>query len=316
MIKKLLFILFSVTVISSNLYAQDKYVVFMDRNGERVTDRMQAVSYSFIQKLQDSAWFVKEFDMRDTILSSGYYKDGKLTIPTGKFIYYEKKQPLTGFAGINVDTMNHIKISGYFLNGKKNGVWREYENGRLQYLKTYINDKLDGLYQNFSMAGDGVVFEGYYVNGHKEGDWCTLGSDGFADRVEVYNKKGVVVKKYNYVLSDFRAPEMPYNLGTYMKRKTENYVFKRSTGKIVVSFVVTKEGSITNPKVVTSFDQELDDLVVDALTSSAKWKPAFAKGQNINCNFTITLNIYESSLNLGNPANLHKKYNLQTVSYQ
>ena len=65
--------------------------VYLTENSEITTNRELATSYADITKLpQDSSWFVKQFDLKDTLLGTGYYKDAELKIPHGKFTYYNK----------------------------------------------------------------------------------------------------------------------------------------------------------------------------------------------------------------------------------
>jgi hypothetical protein len=293
MLKKLLFFLLLTLVVSAKLYAQEPYIFYINDVGEKTNDKALATSYALVQKLpQDSAWFVRQFDMRDTILTSGYYKDEQMTIPFGKFIYYEKKPALKEFRDVKVDTLNHIKVVGYFLDGKKNGVWREFANGRKQFLKTYNKGKLDGLYQSYDVGSGKVIFEGYYVNDKKEGDWCRLDVDSLAIYTEIF-EKGSVTKRYNYTESDFKSAVMPFDFYTYLQHRTSNFKTPDHTGTMVVDLKINKEGVVTSAKVAQVVDINFDDLIVKAFMASPKWKPATYKGQKIDSSFRITINILD-----------------------
>lgn len=66
---------------------------FITKDGNYSSDSKEAVSYILIRKLDvDSAYAVNQYDMHDTIMSSGIYKDELLTIPHGKFVYYHKER--------------------------------------------------------------------------------------------------------------------------------------------------------------------------------------------------------------------------------
>lgn len=126
--------------------------LYLTDNNEITTDRQLASSYADVTKLpQDSLWFVKQFDLKDTLLSIGYYKDAKLKIPHGKFIYYNKiaRSPGVMFMGkLTVDSINYVQYSGYYINGVKTGIWLEYLPGGLKTcLRTYKKSLLDGLFQ-------------------------------------------------------------------------------------------------------------------------------------------------------------------------
>ena len=46
------------------------------------------------QKMEgDSAWSTRQYDMQDTIMTIGTFKDEQFTIPHGKFIYYKLLKP-------------------------------------------------------------------------------------------------------------------------------------------------------------------------------------------------------------------------------
>jgi hypothetical protein len=97
--------------------------IYLKGNGEITTDSQLASCYADITKLaQDSSWFVRQFDLKDTLISTGYYKDAELKIPNGKFIYYGKiaRGPGFTFMGkLHVDSINYIHFTGYYINGVK-----------------------------------------------------------------------------------------------------------------------------------------------------------------------------------------------------
>lgn len=60
-------------------------------------------------------------------------------------------------------------------------------------------------------------------------------------------------------------------------------------GTVVVNFVVEKDGSISNVKVMRSPDQLLSDEAIRTISSSPKWTPG--KNRNIPVRITYTLNL-------------------------
>ena len=61
-------------------------------------------------------------------------------------------------------------------------------------------------------------------------------------------------------------------------------------GRVVVSFVVEKNGSVSNAKVVKSVDALLDREALRVVLAMPKWKPAILKGKQVRCQYTIPIN--------------------------
>ena len=60
-------------------------------------------------------------------------------------------------------------------------------------------------------------------------------------------------------------------------------------GKLVCSFVVEKDGSIKDVKVVTSFAQGYDEDVIKVLNESPKWTPAMQGGQPVSQKMSVPI---------------------------
>lgn len=61
-------------------------------------------------------------------------------------------------------------------------------------------------------------------------------------------------------------------------------------GKVVVSFVVNKDGSITDFRIVRSVDKHLDKEALRVLNSMPKWKPGKRNGVPVRVKYTIPIN--------------------------
>ena len=58
-------------------------------------------------------------------------------------------------------------------------------------------------------------------------------------------------------------------------------------GRVLVSFVIKKDGSLSNVRVVKSVDPALDKEAVRLIKSMPKWSPGKEKGQFVNVKFTV-----------------------------
>jgi len=62
------------------------------------------------------------------------------------------------------------------------------------------------------------------------------------------------------------------------------------TGKVYASFVVGKDGSVTNVKIVRGVDKNLDAEVIRLVKSFPKYKPGIQRGRPVRVMFTIPIN--------------------------
>jgi len=62
------------------------------------------------------------------------------------------------------------------------------------------------------------------------------------------------------------------------------------TGKVYISFIVDKQGSVTNVKVVRGVDKNLDEEAVRVVKSLPKYKPGKQRGKPVRVMFTIPIN--------------------------
>ena len=58
-------------------------------------------------------------------------------------------------------------------------------------------------------------------------------------------------------------------------------------GRVMVSFVIAKDGSVTDVKVIKGVSPELDDEAVKVIAASPKWKPGRVNGNKVKSSMTI-----------------------------
>lgn len=64
---------------------------------------------------------------------------------------------------------------------------------------------------------------------------------------------------------------------------------QEKSGKLFVSFVVTKKGKVTDVKVVKSPDEGFNEEVVRVVESLPKWKPARVRGKKVACRMNLPI---------------------------
>ena len=62
---------------------------------------------------------------------------------------------------------------------------------------------------------------------------------------------------------------------------------KGTQGRATVQFVVEKDGSITNVKILRGIDPELDKEAIRVISAMPKWKPGMQKGKPVRVKYTV-----------------------------
>jgi len=301
--KKILF-LFAFLSIWLVGFAQTTFKVFLNANGEKLKDSVKADSYLVIRQLpKDSGWYVRQFSMGDTILTSGYYKNSELSIPNGRFEYYTLYNGYIhlqyNYAKHKMDTINNRKInflqySGNYVNGKKEGVWEEYfRTGGLVNTSTYQNNVLNGIYKTYNLTGGAVLVEGNIINNIREGEWNQLGANGEILRTDIY-KKGKIIKTIAHL--DYKNSQRitdaknEYDLVKYLNKALATFRFsKQGKFEVQYGFTLTTTGLLTDPSVHRSSTLEIDTAVLNAFAVAPVWTPAKRDGKSISERLNLML---------------------------
>jgi TonB family protein len=61
-------------------------------------------------------------------------------------------------------------------------------------------------------------------------------------------------------------------------------------GKVYVTFVVTKDGSVANATIARGVDPSLDAEAMRVVNSLPKWKPGKQRGKAVNVSYTVPIN--------------------------
>lgn len=70
----------------------------------------------------------------------------------------------------------------------------------------------------------------------------------------------------------------------------EDAIKNKRQGKVYVTFVVTKDGSIADAKIARGVSPTLDAEALRVVNSQPKWKPATQRGKAVNVSYTIPIN--------------------------
>lgn len=216
---------------------------------------------------------------------------------------------------------NLIKVSDYLLDGtirstgtysafgeksndcKKEGVLTQfYPNGNTKSVRHYKNNQRSGEYRKFYEDGKNK-FLCSYVNGKREGKLMMYYPDGTVWRNEVY-KNGELQQGYLYdeqgqetVYKPIESmPQFPGGQELMMGYLRANLKYppkaakQKQGGRVIVQFVVNKEGRIIQPEILRGVNEELDNAalaVVRKMAHDITWIPGIQDGEAVKVKYTM-----------------------------
>lgn len=90
-----------------------------------------------------------------------------------------------------------------------------------------------------------------------------------------------------------QMPAYPGGMSALMEYFNKNMRYPASAkerglqGRVTVQFVVDKDGSVKEPKVIRSIDQELDEEALRLVKSMSKWEPGRQNGEPVAVKFAV-----------------------------
>ena len=110
----------------------------------------------------------------------------------------------------------------------------------------------------------------------------------------VYDTEAATLQDSIYRVSEV-MPQYPGGPNEIMRYLQENIKYPQSAkdnkieGRVFVTFVVEKDGSITNATVLRGIDKECDAEALRVVSSMPKWNPGQHKGEVVRTQFTIPI---------------------------
>ena len=166
---------FSLILSSLSLLAFAQYKPIYFRGAEVVADSTMADSYGVYGKLSgEGLYAIKIFDLDNNLITTGTYKDEKLKIPHGAFVYYSSISSFNDASLTNFqikDKARFISGKGSFIDGKKTGRWISFfPDGKIMNVTTYLNDVRHGFFGTYTKRSRPIVTGNYYA-GKQDGEW-------------------------------------------------------------------------------------------------------------------------------------------------
>ena len=88
-------------------------------------------------------------------------------------------------------------------------------------------------------------------------------------------------------------PQFPGGPSAMMKFLSDNIKYpvaaeeKRQQGRVIVTFIVECDGSVSNPKVATSAEEHLDNEALRLVRAMPKWTPGTQGGHPVRVKYTV-----------------------------
>lgn len=163
------------------------------------------------------------------------------------------KQTITNGNGSYEFKKDSILRKGFYKNGKRHGKWIGYNNDRKLYEEYYKDGKIkEG--KSWDKTGKIYKYKQAFIQPR-------------------YKKGQESIRKH--LIKNFNIPKYAY----------ENNI----SGRILLSFTVEKNGSLSNIEVARSVCKPADNEAIRVLKLMKKWKPGVSRGQKVKSKFTLPI---------------------------
>ncbi len=219
---------------------------------------------------------------------------------------YEKGQP-TGDVYDYYPNEKMYRISSYTKPAGKNSFASIFENPVIQTVydstgTTLVKDG-NGHYPVYSDDYKTVLEEGEVKEGKKNGNWKGSFNKGNVTFTEEYadgkfikgtntNENGQVI---NYTIKEalpsFKGGQNAF--GNYLGqniRYPSGAKDRNAQGRVILGFVIEKDGSLADIKILKNVDPEIDAEAIRVIRESPKWNPGIQHGVPVRVAYTMPIN--------------------------
>lgn len=287
--KKLIIIVF--TFISFHVFAQKSDTLITYNFGD-YTKSVAKTKETYQVYKKDSVWIKATFNAKRAIVKKETFADKKLKSLNGEYEEYNNDK---------------VSLKGFYRNNNKTGLWMSYDvDGKLKESKVYQENLLNGLYNTYWKNG-AIKISGNYIDGKKIGEWKILYENGNLALKEQYDSKNKLIDStYLDIEGNTVAkadvstePSFPGGIRQFYVYLSKNIKYPaedhrtKTQGKVYLSFIVSKTGTIEDIKIISSPSTTLSEEAIRVTEQSPYWIPGtlfghpIAVSYNININFTL-----------------------------
>ncbi len=247
----------------ASVSAQDTVQTYLDGNGRQCNkSKATYIRKSVVQN--DGTLAVYDYFLSGALQMAGVYKTKSAETKHGLFSYY--------YEG------GQLESQGEFVDGLREGRWEYWKK----------NGDKDG--------------RGTYKLGKENGDWEWYHPNGKLSAREIYENGKIA----SYTFWDeygreesgpFEAePEFPGGEAKMMEYIQTSVIYPQKAvemgkeGKVYVQFIVNRDGSIEQVKVMRPVHELLDAEALRVIKEMPNWTPGKQHNRLVRCRFTIPIN--------------------------
>lgn len=255
-------------IICRNIYAQEEQtdeVAFnmYDAQGKYTMNHNKAVTYESIIQPNDTTYIARYYKKRGPMIRQGTFSDRDLTIPNGRFVWY--------------DSLGNIDSTGIIIHGQKDGVWwyAKTVNSKDKNGNTIIIKK--GIKTVYYNLGTSITKQMYYQdtteNSAIKRNSPKVGGPAFKTdmKQDTINQKPAEYPGGQKEWTNYLGANINFKIGSLIPQYA---LLKDNKAPVVVAFVIGKDGSVGDVFVINSMGYPFDRAATHAIEQSRKWIPA------------------------------------------
>lgn len=280
----------AILVISFQGWSQDckKYYKDQLENGSKL---IECDGNYTIEKTEDGAYILKYYYPETKAITQFItFKDSRLKTLHGK---YEKKWDDGTIieSGVYADDKRvgqwtEGNSMGQYSNGLKQGQWKSFQNDTtLLSIQHYKNDILDGEKVKYDSLGQ-IIETTIYNNGTIINTTADTSKNHLkeAPRFPGCENESWSVKEKEDCAKN-KLLEFIYMRLRYPASARE----KRIEGKVMLEFVVDKDGSLQDIKVLNGVCKDIKNETLRVLASMPKWRPGYKDGKAVRVKYSLPI---------------------------
>ena len=196
-------------------------------------------------------------------------------------------------------TIGLLFITSYLLAQENDTTY--YEDGVISAIGSYDSKGREKGHWVYFWESGSKSREGKYSKGKSNGKWFFYGEDGALEEIGHYKKDRLLQaispdgSKVTQTRIE-RMPEFPGGLDALMKYLGSSISYPDDAkqagveGKVYVSFVVGKEGGISNINIRRSVYPSIDKEVIRVIEDMPNWSPGLSYGRAVKVQYNLPVN--------------------------
>lgn len=216
---------------------------------------------------------------------------------SGEGQYFDDKKE-----GLWIYWKGNIRTEHNYLKGQSHGAFMEWSNDTLTTKGQFENDKKVGEW-NIWFRNEQIADSGSYVKGERHGEWKFYFETGELAAIEMYeNGKMLKANWWNVDGTEAEVPEITESELSFDGGVTAMMTFIQNIieypqisielgeqGAVYIQFIVEKDGSLTDVKVVMGVSEAIDAEALRVIKAMPKWNPYVDHNRESRVRYTMPI---------------------------